>query len=45
VAERRYLADLVQILQRRGGRFLLGDGHGGSNAGGSLPQVMLQRNN
>ena len=49
MAERRNLADLVEILERRGGRFLLRDGHAGSGhaaqCSGSLPQLMLQRNN
>ena len=31
VAERRNLADLVKILERRGGRLLLRNGHGGAS--------------
>ena len=57
VTERRNLADVVEVLERRGGRFFLRDGHDGLRLnrfcgahaatviGRSLPQLMLQCNN
>jgi hypothetical protein len=56
VAERRNLADVVKILERRGGRLFLRDSHEGLRLtrfrdahaatviGRSLPQLMLQCN-
>jgi hypothetical protein len=57
MTERRNFADVVEILERRGGRFFLGDGHEGLRLNRfcgadaatviatSLPHLMLQCNN